>query len=135
MGLQIILDIHQQDDIAFDDIAALNDDLMNDQYGGFSELYGDFVGEPGFEGPFKLDNSGKLKIAENWDGEFSGYGRSDHNSTMVWGCYGKNVWQIIAGHLTGGKLVFHIEIEGNPDEFAIITPGSFVVKSMSDVRF
>ena len=141
MGLQIILDIHQQDDLKLDDLAALNADLMADFHGGFGELYGDFTSDPDWEGPFKIVE-GSLRIAENWDGEFSGYGRESpygddeiQNSTMVWGCYGENVWKIISKHITAGKLVLHIEIEGNDDEYVIMTPGAYEEKSAGAIRF
>jgi hypothetical protein len=138
MGLQIIMSIHQQDDIAFDDLAKMNDDLMADFHGGFGELYSEFVGEPNWEGPFKMEGD-KLKIAENWDSEFAGYGRNsygeEHNSTMVWGCYGDSVFEIISQHLTAGKLVFFIEIEGNDNEYRIVTPGAVEEKNASTIRF
>ena len=134
MGLQIVMSIHQQDDIAFDDISAMNDELMADFHGGFGELYGEFVNEPGWVGPLKL-NGQKLWIAENWDGEFSGYGRPDYNATMVWGCYGDKVFEIISQHLTQGKLVFFIEIEGNDNEYRIITPGNVETKKASEITF
>jgi hypothetical protein len=133
LGLQIILSIHQQDDIAFDDIASLNADLMADFHGGFGELYAEFVGEPGFDGPFKFDE--RLKIAENWDGDFAGYGGAAHNATMVWGCYSDSVFEIISRHLTAGKLVFFIEIEGNDNEYRVIGPGQVKKVSASEIRF
>lgn len=138
MGLQIILSIHQQDDIAFDDLDALNTDLMSAQFGGFGELYGDFTSEPDWEGPFKFVD-GVLRIAENWDGEFSGYGRTDYgelmNQTMVWGCYGNDVFETISEHLTAGKLVLFIEIEGNDNEYYVITPNSVEKKKASSIQF
>lgn len=130
MGLQIILNLHQQDDLIIDDINQLNTDLMTDIHGGFSELYGDFTSLPNFNGPFAM-NGNTLQIASNWDSEFNGYA----NSTMVWGCYGPKIWKIIANHITQGKLVLHLDIEGNPDEYVIITAGQYEIKNASKLIF
>jgi hypothetical protein len=129
VGLQIILNIHQQDDLDFYDMPALNAVLM--AHTSFGELYEEFTKLPGFIGPFERNELGQLRIAENWDGDFNGYG----NNTMVWGCYGEDIWKQIASNLQQGKLVFHIDIEGNDDEYVIITPGHVEIKKESTIRF
>lgn len=132
MGLQIILYIHQVDDLEFDDLAALNTELLDNTkpYGLFGELYDEIISEPGFVGPFKFDD-GTFRIAQNWDGGFDGYS----DSTMVWGCYGEALFKQIASHITAGKLVLFIEIEGNDNEYYILTPGNVEYKSAADLRF
>ena len=131
MGLQIILEIHQVDDGTQFDIGKANEQLMADPYGGFGELYEEFVDdEDDFEGPFKVVN-GDLKIAQRWDSDFGGY----EKSTMVWGCYGDQVFDIIANNIITGKIVFHIDIEGNPNEYRVCTPGKVEKKMASSVTF
>lgn len=124
MGLQIILHIHQADNVKFSDIDLLNTFLDKQ---GMGELYQEFTqgglgieGEDGsyFDGTFQLDD-GKLYIAQRWDSDFQGY----DTSTMIWGCFGEREMRTIARFLIGGKIVFHIDTEGNSDEWWVITPG------------
>jgi hypothetical protein len=129
MGLQIILSIHQNDDVVFDDIAALNKDLMDADWG---ELYEEIQKHKDFEGPVKQETDGTVRLASRWDSDFSGY--KDYG-TMVWGCYSDKIWNTFAKHMKNGKLVFFLEVEGNPNEFYIITPGKVEHKSEEDIRF
>lgn len=132
MGLQIILNIHQVEDLVFDDIAVLNDELMNQGYGTFDELYSDECArDPNWKGVFIQNGPNDLKIACRWDSDFAGY----EDNTMVWGCYGPKIWDKISQHIVEGKLVFHIDIEGNPDEYVIMTPGQYEVKSAAKLTF
>lgn len=128
MGLQIIMSFHQRENIVFDDIKALNEDLMANT--SFGELFGEVEQIVPFEGPFKFEED-ELKIASNWDGYLEEYGLN----TMVWGCYGDDVFQTIAKHLTGGKIVFFVDIEGNDNEFHIITPGNAEKRLESSITF
>jgi hypothetical protein len=130
VGLYITLNIHQVDGDTQFDIGKANPELMADFHGGFGELYDEFTSDPDFEGPFKVVN-GELKIACNGEGEFEGY----ENYTVVWGCYGDDVFQIIANNIITGKIVFHIDIEGNPDEYRICTPGKVESKVASNLTF
>ena len=116
MGLQIVLNIHQAEDVVFSDITLMNQFLMKQ---GMGELYDEFENDyEEFEGPFVIETK-VLKVAQNWDGGFEGY----EQSTMIWGCFGEREMKTIARFLIGGKIVFHIDIEGNPDEWWVITPG------------
>lgn len=130
MGLMVYLHIHQVDGDTQFDIGKANGELMADFHGGFGELYSEFEDEDDWEGPFKTEK-GTLKIANNGDGYFEGY----DTYTMVWGCYGNNVFQIIANNIITGKIVFHVDIEGNPDEYYICTPGKFEQKSAAHLSF
>lgn len=123
MGLQIILNIHQAEDVAFSDISLMNQFLMKQ---GMGELYQDFEEDyDDFEGPFVIETN-VLKVAQNWDGGFEGY----ETSTMIWGCFGEREMKTISRFLIAGKIVLHIDIEGNPDEWWIITPGKVEEKQI-----
>lgn len=134
MGLRIVLEIHQVDDLEIDDLDALNTDLMSGGYGGFGELYSNmgtqYAKEP-FAGPFRQGANGILEIANNGEGEFEGYDQYSE----VWGCWDANVAQTIAGHMISGKLVFHQEIEGNPNVYWILTPGNVVTQNAGALTF
>ena len=123
MGLQVVLHIHQADDVVFSDIDLMNQFLMKQ---GMGELYEEFVGDPDFTGPFHLEDD-DLYVANRWDSDFEDYG--DH--TMIWGCFGEREMKTISRFLIGGKIVLHIEIEGNPDEWWVITPGNVEEKKIS----
>lgn len=123
MGLQVVLYIHQAEDVAFSDISLMNQFLMRQ---GMGELYERFEGDPDFTGPFELVGK-DLEVANRWDSEFEGYG--DH--TMIWGCFGEREMKTISRFLIEGKIVLHIEIEGNPDEWWVITPGKVEAKTVS----
>lgn len=130
MGLQIILNLHQVEGVVFDDLSALNDELFNNT--SFGELYHDYcASEPGWKGVFVQNGPDDLEIAGRWDSDFTGYG----SNTEVWGCYGDAIWKAIANRMVEGKLVFHIEIEGNPDEYVVMTPGKYEVKSAAKLIF
>lgn len=123
MGLQIILNIHQAEDVAFSDLTLMNQFLMKQ---GMGELYDDFENEyEDFDGPFEIVGN-DLKVAQNWDGGFEGY----ETSTMIWGCFGEREMKTISRFLIAGKIVLHIDIEGNPDEWWIITPGKVEEKQI-----
>jgi hypothetical protein len=131
VGLHVTLNIHQIDGETQFDVGKANDQLMADFHGGFGELYDEIQEEDDdFEGPFKVVN-GDLCIACRGDDELEGYKKY----TTVWGCYGPNVFQIIANNIITGKIVFKVEIEGNDNEFYICTPGHFEKKMASTVAF
>jgi hypothetical protein len=130
MGLHIELKILKtSDDLVFD-VANANTELMAQQYGGFGELYCEFEHDADFEGPFKSDADG-LKIAARYDDDFSGYG----DSTMIWGCYGPDVFETIADNISEGKIVFLIDIEGNSNEYYICEPAKVQMKKESELTF
>lgn len=130
MGLQIVLSLHHFEGVVFDDLTALNDDLLNNT--SFGELYSDdCVPHPAWNGVFIQNGPDDLKIVCRWDSDFLGY----EDDTMVWGCYGDAVWQVIVDHMVEGKLVLHIDIEGNPNEYVIMTPDRYEVKSEAKLTF
>lgn len=125
MGLQIILNIHQAENVVFSDLDLMNQFLMKQ---GMGELYQDIAEEyeDDFFGPFNMDD-GTLKVAVRWDSDFDDYGKS----TMIWGCFGEREMKTISRFLIGGKIVFHIDIEGNPDEWWVITPGKVEARTIA----
>lgn len=132
MGLHITLSFHQIDDGTEFDVEAANKELLADT--AFGELYEHLLDGhakwKSFEGPFRY-NEGELQIANNSDGYFEGY----TSYTTVWGCYGPKEFNTIAKHITKGKIVFFVEIEGNPNEFYICTPGNVDKKLESELTF
>lgn len=129
MGLYITATIHQVENVEIDDIDALNDELMNKS--ALGELYRDFQGDPGFTGPFRIGGNGELEIANNGEGSFEGYDQY----TVSYSCFGQGEAQIIANHLTDGKLVIYEEIEGNDNIYWIMTPGKVDTKSTGAMTF
>jgi hypothetical protein len=125
MGLRIILEIHQAENLVFSDLALMNSFLMKQ---GMGELYSDLEGidDGYFDGPFELDGV-DLRVACREDGFFEGY----DSYTSIYGCFGEREMRTIARFLIGGKIVFHIDIEGNPDEYWVITPGNVEQKTVS----
>ena len=108
------LTVHQSEDVVFDDLTALHDELMKDY--NTAELMDDGDGAP----------AGKTFIAQDASGTVTLYNReSDRHgqSTLVWGCWGDRVNKIVAKHLTSGKLVFKFDEEGHGESYYVITPG------------
>jgi len=137
MGLTVTIAFHQIEDVVFDDVKALNDDLL--QNTSFGELYGDI--NPGqvayqnndiYDGPFQYNGPAEIKIANVEDSSTFG----DYNTyTEVWSCFGEDEAQVIANHITQGKLVFLMDVEGHDNEFWILTPGKVAHKYESEVKF
>lgn len=127
--------IHQDEDVIYDDLVQLNAELFNS---GAGELLEDieaiqvsknaknwrdnYIPYDGRQIDFLIQENGKTKIASVDDGH-SFCGHVTENS-LVWGCFYKDEMKIIAKHMTAGKLVIRMEIEGWPDEFYVLTPGS-----------
>ncbi len=133
MGLTVYLNVQQCDDVVFDDLNALNDDLAGDY--GISQLidyYDDKTPNPEFTGWVRQSKDGSVEIARSDDHTFESYGDS---YIEVWGCWSTKAAQIIANHMVSGKLVLLLDIEGNDNEYYIITPNEVVVKNQSDIRF
>lgn len=154
MGLRVILEIVDQQGIVIDDLAALNLDAREGEIelefdgeietvsGGVNELLtniSDHLQErgshrryrPGAQQPpnsppqdipFYAFEDGKLLIPNMYEYEMDGYG----TGCEVWGCYGEVDAKILARHVTAGKIVLMLDIEGNPNEYFIITPGKCV---------
>lgn len=133
MGLWTNLHIYQVDNVAFDDLSALNDELMNQGHGTFAELYQDddmFKNDPNWQGVFRF-NQDMLEIANRSEDDFEGYDLM----TSIWGCYRDEMWKAISDHMTSGKLVFHIDCEERSyNLFIIMEPGTFKVVKEKDMR-
>lgn len=137
MGLRVTLEFHQIEDVVFDDVNALNDDLLNNT--SFAELYDEFnKGDQAeqssdiFDGPFRYRSPSEIDIASISEGPY--FERYD-NVTDVWSCWGLKEACVIAKHMTQGKIVFFQEIEGNPNVYWIITPHNVEEKSASSLKF
>lgn len=124
MGLRIILNIHQDENLDFSDISLMNTLLMKQ---GMGELYEDLEGidDGDFDGPFVYDGC-ELMVACREESYFEGYERY----TSIYSCFGEREMRTISRFLIEGKIVFHIDIEGNPDEYWVITPNSVEKKSV-----
>jgi hypothetical protein len=132
MGLRIILEIVDQAGIVIDDIAALNKDATEGEIevdfegesctvqGGISELM-ENMAESACEpiADFYKMEDGKLLIPNMFEYDMDGYG----SQCEVWGCYGDIDAKILARHVTAGKIVLMLDIEGNDNEYFVITPG------------
>jgi hypothetical protein len=131
MGLAIYLSVlrpaEPTEGVTFDDLTALNADLIEKT--GVSELV-DFYTPPPveFTGFIKQDAKGAVLLSELEEHKFNGY----KSRIEVWGCWEDKAAKIIAKHITAGKLVLHLDIEGNPDEYYVLTPGKVVKPSPAD---
>lgn len=114
MGLQILLSIHEWKSNA--DINAINADLMKDSP-GIIELYDEYtIGQNGFDGMFKKKGK-KILIFSREEGQYVDY------YSEVWSCFDNKALKSIAKHVTDGRIVFHVDVEGNPDEYWILENG------------
>lgn len=123
MGLRILLHLHQVENVMFSDINLMNKCLMAQ---GMGELYSDLENMDEFNGPFEQDRE-ELFIACREDGYFEGY----ENYSSIYGCFGEREMRTIARFLIDGKLVLHFDIEGNPHEYWVITPGKIEKKELT----
>jgi len=131
MGLQVILFVHQSEDVVFDDLSALNAELAKKTPVG--ELV-DFYNNPtpiGFSGWLSQAANGTVLVSVGEEHEFQGY----EESTEVWACFDADVAKRIAKHMTAGKLVFRLEIEGNEDKYYVLTPQKMEQKASPKVSF
>lgn len=133
MGLRVVLTIHKQEDPVFSDLALMNKILMKQ---GMGELYADmeegnddaYLDDFEDQGPFMFEYGVDLLIASMSEGKyFEGY----EKSTDIWGCFGEREMRTIARFLIGGKIVFHIDTEGWPDQYWVITPGNVEKKELT----
>lgn len=122
MGLQIVLNIHQVENVKFSDIHLMNSLLMRQ---GMGELYDDLDDAEEFDEPFIFEG-GELRVACREESYFEGY----DSYTFIYSCFGEPEMRTISRFLIEGKIVFHIDIEGNPDEYWVITPNSVEKKSV-----
>lgn len=143
MSTYTYLNVHQDEGVVFDDIAALNKDLTD---AGCGELLEDiesiqigtdfkknwqdnYIPYDGRVIDFVVqDEDGKVKFASVDDGHtFCGH---TTEYILVWSCFYINEMKIIANHMTAGKLVFRFAVEGDPDEYFSITPVSITKQTL-----
>lgn len=99
--------IHQCEDIEFDDLIALHQDL------NVGEL---MEGDAGINpGTFIDHEKGHVVLYDRDEGSYA-------SSTLVWSCWGQNQYDAIAKHLISGKLVLRYAPEFGPDVYYVITP-------------
>lgn len=109
MGLTVTIGAQKQTNVVFGDLAALNRDLFDGP--GIGELLGDYDNHDFIH----LEN-GEIQFQERDDDAY-------YKRASVWGCFGLEEAQIIAKHMTAGKLILRMDIEGNEPEWFIIEPG------------
>lgn len=59
------------------------------------------------------------------DGEMTFYDREmgEYGATIeVWGCFYNTEPQVISRYVTEGEIVFHLDMEGEPDQYIKVTP-------------
>jgi hypothetical protein len=117
MSLEIILQVLDQQNVVIDDLDALNADTQATDVGEITEnlQYGTQAKYKGF---YNFEN-GNLMIAEICDSEMIGYG--DYSNTH--GCYNEAEAQVLANHMTSGKVLMTLNIEGNTNEYFIVSRG------------
>lgn len=124
MSLSHTLSVHKQENVTFDDIDALNRDLVASPH--FSEYFdntpcGRFIAlateaKSGWEGSTKI---GDVLFINEYDGD-----DIPRAYCQVWGLFDEQVAQIIGRHMTNGTLVLIEEIEGGwGPKYYKMTPG------------
>ena len=112
MGLTVTIGVQKQTDVTFDDLVALNADLFKSD--GIGELLGDYENHDFIH----LEN-GEIQFQDRDSDAY--YKRAE-----VWGCFGLNEAKIIADHMTSGKLVLRMDIEGNEPKWFMLSPGAAI---------
>ena len=135
MGLTVTLAVQQCDDVVFDDIKAMNDELNTLGAGELldpSEI--EYWSQPQstLQGFVKQEADGQVLLGGRQDGEWDGYSAEWVN---IYGCIGKQEFEAMSRHMTAGKLVLRMDIEGNETQYYIVTPGSVEEKTQSALRF
>jgi hypothetical protein len=114
------LHVEYSEGVVFDDLKTLN--MLLEANTDIRGLF-DFMRDPGpvFHGFLKVTD-GAVTITSNEEGMFSGY----RNWANVWGCFTEDAAELIAKHMTEGRLVFRRRDEdpGVPDKVFIIQPGT-----------
>lgn len=130
MSCRVVLELKKVMDIKFDDIDQLNKELwLNDDV---QDLYGNTEPDPNFV-PYKdpiLVNGLLLEIASVSEGT---YFEKYDTCTDTWGILGREVFQIIANHMTSGKIVIVEIIEGDDLEVSVLTSNTVRNVSFDDL--
>lgn len=101
------LHVHQNDDVEFDDLKTLHQDL------DIGEL---MEGDAGIHpGTFIDQQRGNVVLYDRDEGSYA-------SSTLVWSCWGQKQYDTVAKHLISGKLVLRYAPEFGPDVYYVITP-------------
>lgn len=128
------ISIHQDENVVFGDLVALNQELMKT---GVRELIDgieaiqisnnaknwqdNYIDYDGRHIDFIIQEDGKTKIASIDDGHsFCGHVTEQ---SLIWSCFHEREMKIIADHMTSGKLVLRLEEEGWEDSYYVLTPG------------
>lgn len=106
------LSVFQAENIKFDDLKKMNDELDVHELLDYNIRY---------EGNFIELKNGELFF---WDREEEEYA----SSVNVWGCFYSAQFDTIAKHLTDGKIVFLYQPEGEMHSYHVITPGKYEIK-------
>lgn len=109
------LKVFQEEDVAFDEV-ALHAALVAHPYSYIHELMDGYPAPPADTVFIKLDPTEGVVLYDREEGNYV-------KSTLVWGCWGKEDYNIVAKHLTAGKLVFRFDEEGHGESYYVITPG------------
>lgn len=117
--------IYHAEGVRFDDLQALDQELMDQTGTSLGTLYAERSALlPGWDGPFIVDGNGEILIADSESKERCRYG----SRTQVWSFWGAQVTEAIARHLVAGELVIEIVEDGQPCEYIVISPGTFDVR-------
>ncbi len=131
MSNTVYLAVHQCEDVVFDDIVAMNteigasgaDELLDpNEFQYWSEPQSTLCGF------VKQEADGSVLFGGRMDGEWNGY---KDEWVSVYGCIYTTEFNIIANHMTAGKLVIRYEEEGWPVRFFVLTPGKSEEKKAS----
>lgn len=129
------ISVHQDEDVIFNDLIALNQALMKT---GVRELIDgieaiqisdnaknwqdNYIPYDGRHIDFVVQEDGNTKFASVDDGHsFCGHVTEQ---SLVWSCFGEREMKIVSDHMTSGKLVLRFEEEGWPSSYYVLTPGS-----------
>lgn len=115
MSQYCLLSVLECSDVKFDDLVALNSKL--DKSPGIMELLQNESQTQAITTGFIQFKRGKAKFFDRESQEY------DDSRVNVWGCISKGDLDLIAKHMTSGKLVIEFDIEGWPAETYTLVPG------------
>jgi hypothetical protein len=115
MSQYCYLNVLESTSVSFDDLRELNSKL--DRMPGIMELLQNEMQTEAITTGFIKNQDNKIKFFDRESQKYS-------DSANVWGCVGKDDLDLIAEHMTDGKLVVEFDIEGWPAEAYILVPGS-----------
>lgn len=115
MSQYCLLNVLECSSVKFDDLVALNSKL--DKSPGIMELLQNESQTQAITTGFIQFSRGKAKFFDRESQDYSDRG------VNVWGCIGKGDLDLIAKHMTSGKLVIEFDIEGWTAETYTLVPG------------